>query len=310
MPDIEELPQHLDDLASVPAVEVDRWVLGAFVELTMRPVRELRIDAGVRGDLWDDDTVERTVEPRLRATWLATADASVHAAFGMTHQRASYFLSIPAFADVALQGPLQEGLQGEVGGELSVSDHLDVELQGFVHRYGHATTLAEACGHHPDCNSFLSDTTLLAFGLETLVRFEADDVEAWLSYTLARATGRRSDGTSFDPELDQRHTLGLMGIWRPGGGWQLGGRFSYGSGRPALQYPVGTGRLPGTYRLDLSVRYGWTIDGVKVWLTIDWMNVTMTRAPLGYDCASDPGVCRVVYHPLVVVPGIGARAEF
>ena len=59
------------------------------------------------------------------------------------------------------------------------------------------------------------------------------------------------------------------------------------------------------------MRHRWTIDDVSVWLTLDWMNVTLTRSPLGYDCTRDPGgECRVIYHPLVFVPGLGARVEF
>lgn len=109
-----------------------------------------------------------------------------------------------------------------------------------------------------------------AYGVEVQLSKNSGRLTGWLSYTLARSEAKIqgiNNGAWYATNSDQRHQLNLVGFYKLGGRWELGGNFIFGSGRP-VTYPSGKyvsnglvvadfsqrngGRLPAYHRLDLS----------------------------------------------------------
>ena len=109
-----------------------------------------------------------------------------------------------------------------------------------------------------------------AYGAELQISKNSGRLTGWLSYTLARSEANITginNSQWYAMNSDQRHQLNLVGFYKLGKRWELGGNFIFGSGRP-VTYPSGKyvsnglvvadfshrngGRLPAYHRLDLS----------------------------------------------------------
>ena len=99
-------------------------------------------------------------------------------------------------------------------------------------------------------------------------------------------------------------------------------RLHYRSGKPAVNtiYDFTAGhfdrvdtRLPPFVRLDLNLAYHWPTSWGRLWLMLQWMNVTFSREATKRDCRLSTSLdvaCRVDYQPAIVLPNAGVRAEF
>ena len=168
-----------------------------------------------------------------------------------------------------------------------------------------------------------------AFGIETLLRYNPDArFFGWLAYTLSRSV--RQD-TPSDPvrllQFDQTHILTVLGSYRLGRGWEIGGRFRLVSGSlytpnnygfndenagaslPLQSYPVYGERLPLFHQLDIRVDKTWTFASWKLGFYADIQNT--------YNHANVEGVSynynytqRTFASGLPLLPSLGLRGEF
>ncbi|HET6283313.1 MAG TPA: hypothetical protein VFH73_20315 [Polyangia bacterium] len=127
-------------------------------------------------------------------------------------------------------------------------------------------------------------------------------VLGWLAYTLSRSLREDDGGVLGRSDWDQRHILNLVAGWRPGGGYALGARFHYNSGRYA---PIINGagmhrELPAFYDLDLRAERRFVFDRFLLDVYLDFGNVTLTRQLVQLTSVTDP----------LNSPTIGVHAEF
>ena len=175
-----------------------------------------------------------------------------------------------------------------------------------------------------------------AYGVELFAKREVSaELSGWLSYTLGFADGESSSGYEFTPSFDVRHVGNLVVQWNMGAGFSVGGRVHYRSGKVASDSgvvgfsDVVTGesgavpynierRLPGFFRVDAQIIYAWTNSWSRMRISLEWMNLTLSREPLDIGCdeeLSSSSViptsvnCHVEYAPAIFFPNIGLRAE-
>ena len=167
-----------------------------------------------------------------------------------------------------------------------------------------------------------------AFGLETLLRYKPDArFFGWVAYTLSRSV--RQD-TPEEPErlsrFDQTHILTVLGSYRLGRGWEIGGRFRLVSGSLhtpsaygffdqnagsylALQdYPINNSRLPLFHQLDVRIDKTWKFNA---WTLSAYLDVQNTYNHGNVEGVSDNfnSTRSTTATGLPILPIIGLRGE-
>jgi outer membrane receptor protein involved in Fe transport len=177
------------------------------------------------------------------------------------------------------------------------------------------------------CNRKASPrSSVWAYGLEVFLRRSPSKaLSGWISYTLGWADARSDRGYAFTPNFDIRHVLNLVLQYRLGGGFGLGGRIFYRSGKVAshtfvrqelIHYEQ---RLPGFLRADASLAYSWDTHWARLRLALEWLNLSLAREATDIDCqdgvqtGSNPlsaTPCKVHFAPPIFFPNLGLRAQF
>jgi outer membrane receptor protein involved in Fe transport len=166
-----------------------------------------------------------------------------------------------------------------------------------------------------------------AFGSELLLRYKPDDrFFGFLAYTLSRSTRRDRDGEAERLfQYDQTHILTVLGSYRLGRGWEIGGRFRLISGSMStpqqygmydqnagaylpLSYPTNGERLPIFHQLDIRVDKTWQFKHWKLAAYLDLWN--------SYNAPNVEGVSynynssqRIYGGSLPIIPSLGIRGE-
>jgi outer membrane receptor protein involved in Fe transport len=169
-------------------------------------------------------------------------------------------------------------------------------------------------------------SSVWAYGLELFVRRSPSKaLSGWLSYTLGWADARADEGYRFTPSFDIRHVLNLVAQYRIGGGFSLGGRLFYRSGKVASHTFVRLSRiyyeqrLPGFFRADAELAYAFDTSFGAMRVALEWLNLTLAREAIEISC--DDGIsvgknplsatpCPVRYAPALFFPNLGVRATF
>jgi TonB family protein len=165
---------------------------------------------------------------------------------------------------------------------------------------------------------FSNDGLGRAYGLELLLRHQPTrNFFGWLAYTLNRSLVRRAGGDNYIfSAFDESHILALVANWRPGGNWQLGGRFRYVTGRPItpIRHPYDlysadsnrffattgddrSSRLPSFRQLDLRVQKDFLFQNWTLSIYLDVQNVTNARN-------AEARVFDYRFREVLIVPGI------
>jgi TonB family protein len=203
------------------------------------------------------------------------------------------------------------------GVEQEITRQVEVSLEGFYRQYDRR--VVQKLGNVGEGR---------AFGIETLLRYKPDDrFFGFLAYTLSRSV--RKDGPDQPERLfnfDQTHILTLVGSYRLGQGWEIGGRFRYVSGSlntpqgygfydatvgayiPLADYPPTAHRNPAFHQLDVRVDKTWQLGAVKLSAYLDILNV--------YNSGNVEGVSYNYNYTLSTnatgipfLPSIGIRGE-
>lgn len=301
-----DLQIRLPTLAAAPA----RNQGGVHAETELRTSERTRLIAGVRLDYWSVlGEVDLAVDPRLRATFDWTDKLALHAAFGLAHQPAVFFLPLPGLTDVALDRGLSRSIQSEAGVGYQLPLSLRFEAQAFVHHYTGLLLPELVMDAAIEDEPPLSDA--LSYGVELFLKRELGSaVSGWLGYTLgwAEANSERSIG-KFRPDFDVRHVLNAVLQWSIGRGFSLGGRVHARSGRVIEQLnPRYEQRLPWFVRGDVRFGYAWRGRFADMVAYLEWLNVGAQGEYLDADCLF--GSCTATRAPPISIPNLGVRAEF
>lgn len=219
--------------------------LALHADLAWDVTSKLRLLPGLRLDSYVIQAQPMlTVDPRLTARWQVTSKALLKGYAGVFHQPPQ-----PEAADARFGNPdirPERAYHFGAGGEWKPSRlwSFDAELYYIWRtRLIHFTNDADVDGQGvvtPEVvvNSGLSD----AYGLEVMIKREiSETVYGWLSYTFSHSEQQRFDSSNWVPTaFDQTHNLNLVASWKPGGGWELGGRLRLSTGRPDTPYTGAT----------------------------------------------------------------------
>jgi hypothetical protein len=300
-----DLKISLPKIAEAPA----RNQGGLHAETELRAGARTRFTLGARLDYWSvRSKVDFAVDPRLRATFDWTEKLELHAAFGMAHQPAVFFLPLPGLTDVALDRGLSSSIQNEIGAAYQLPASVRLEVQAFVHKYKGLLLPELVMDASIEDDPPLSDA--LAYGLELFLKRDLNGVvSGWISYTLgwAYADSESSIGR-FRPDFDVRHVLNTVLRWRIHGGFVLGGRLHARSGRVIEQLnPSYEQRLPWFVRADVRFGYGWHGRFAEMVAYLEWLNVAAQGEYLDADCLFE---CQATRAPPISIPNVGLRADF
>jgi len=295
------------------------WSQGLYATVAVRVGRRLTVAPGIRGEAFFEQGVRRLIaEPRLAVVYQVSPTIALKGDGGRFAQMPSLPVSVPGFEAFGLA---DLGLQTSLGGSLGVDARLlrnfSFGLTGYYQRLRVTDVRDLNLGSvDPAAPDFLVSRRGHAFGAELLVR-RADQGRffGWLAYTLSWSLREDDGGILGRSDWDQRHILNLVAGQRLGGGYALGARFHYNSGRYA---PIiggdGTHRqLPVFYDLDLRGERRFVFDRFLLDAYIDLGNVTLTRQVVQlmaeYSTAStQPAVVEEKFR--IILPTIGVHAEF
>ncbi len=283
---------------------------GLYIDSTLRLAARVRLEAGLRFDYWSvPPELNFAADPRLRAVFDCTDKLSLHAAFGLAHQPAVFFLPLPGLTEVAVDRGLTRSTQAEVGAGYQLPAAMRLELQGFLHHYTGLLLPELVMDGSIEDDPPLSSA--LAYGMEAFLKRElSDDVSGWISYTLGWAIANSESSVGkFRPDFDVRHVLNVVLQWRVYRGLAIGGRLQARSGRLIEQFnPSYSQRLPWFVRPDVRIGYSWRGRFADMVAYIEWLNLAAQGEYLDAECLV--GHCTATRAPPISLPNVGVRADF
>ncbi len=220
--------------------------LGVHADLAWDVTPKLRLLPGVRvdahaisGQAWVD------ADLRLTSRWQVAPTFTAKGYLGSFHQPPQPESVDARFGnpDVRSEWAIHTGIGGEwkpdrlwlIDGELYFIERRELVV------FDDGGELEED-GSQVDASTFTNSGSGRGFGFEGMIKREISErVYGWLSYTYSNST-RRSGPTSRATKtaFDQPQNLNAVLSWKPGGGWELGGRLRLSSGRPDTPYTGAT----------------------------------------------------------------------
>lgn len=319
--------QHLDpDRVAIALPEQDilrrrgAFMGGAFVALAWQPRPWLLLSPGARLDYFAEEGTTRLAPgPRLNARARLGEAVWLKGSLGRFAQMPSLPVAVPGFESFGLRSlGLQSSTQGSLGVEAGLGDQATAEATGFLQRMD-VTDLSSIFNYDVQA-PLLQMRPGRAYGVEVMLRRPARHrLHGWLAYTLSRS--ERALPPYWErvaSDWDQRHILNLVASWRLGGGYQVGGRFRYNTGRP---YPVFNKRsliedvqaveyskLPDFHQLDFRFDRRWVFDAYVLDAYVELINATLTEQVFDIKIRNDGSVERVGFR--AALPSIGLHVEW
>jgi hypothetical protein len=296
---------------------------GLFATLAFHAGRRLVIAPGLRAELFAEQGVNQlALEPRIEARLELSDALALKANGGRFAQLPSLPVSVPGFEAFGLA---DLGLQTATGGSLSVETRLPqgltVGLTGYYQQL-RLTDVRDTAFNvtqppDPTAPDFLVVRRGLSYGAELMVR-RADQGRffGWLAYTLSWSFRYDENGVLGRSDWDQRHILNLVGGYRLRGGYSVGARVHYNSGRLAPIFESGGQyqQLPAFYQLDLRADRRFVFDRFVLDLYLDLANLTLTRQTVQLVERRDPLSPSNTFVDAqsfrIILPTIGVHAEF
>jgi len=254
---------------------------GVHADVIWRPARPVEIVPGMRFDQMRSRGKDHTFfEPRLGTRTRLTQRMTHIMGVGIAHQLPATATRMPGRPPSFIEQADQEAIQTSQGVEYALPSsmlgrttlfyqHLGVDTPGVYGR---------------------------SFGLEQFLRRDfTRRLGGFISYTLSRAEGQTGRMTVLS-NYDRPHVLSAVLGYDFGGGYRVGARAYYASGR-ALTVGCPTPdcgptggvpgqpfiyrrdlRLPSFVRVDLRLEKKWTLGNKGGWITgtIEWFNATLS----------------------------------
>ncbi len=296
VPDLNNIenPQGID----VPPTQLFRGSqemgLGAYIDLATDVTPKLRLIPGLRLDGYVLDGQEReSIDPRIVARYKVDPEWTIKAYVGKFSQPPQPETLDRRFGNVNVG--LEHAIHYGVGYEWR-PDHLwsiDSEIY-YVDRSNLVLFVDDVMQTGTGTFQYLNFENIgkaTSEGLEVLIKREiSEHAYGWLSYTLSSSRQQRGDGSWTPTPFDQPHVLNAVASWKPGGGWELGVRLQFASGRPdtpvvGATYDADTGkyvpirgearsiREPAFFQLDTRIEHDWLYQTWSLGLYLDIINV-------------------------------------
>jgi hypothetical protein len=281
---------------------------GLYADVVWRPVRAMELVPGVRLDGYE--TRGQTTfapQPRAAANVKLAPFLSWISAMGVAHQEPTEEVFIPSKLPDAIDEASRTSFQFSEAVEARLPSSMRARLTAF---YAHVVA--------PSVSGELRSE-----GLEVFLRRDfTERLGGFVSYTLSRSDTSLRSKTA-ESTWDRTHLVSVVLGYDLGGGWRVGGRFFFESGRPwyascpnptcapelgapGMGYQM-TGRLPPFYRLDARVEKRWTFSGGQWFaVTLEGFNVLDTAEPIYADYSPIRGVVIEKQSP-VILPSIGVE---
>jgi TonB family protein len=270
--------------------------LGGYIDLGVDVTPRLKLVPSLRVDGYLLDGEARdSIDPRLVARFQVMPSLTLKAYVGQFSQPPQ-----PEGLDRRFGNPdlgIEHGLHTGIGYEWKPDRLWSVDSEFYYVSRRDLAVFTPDVRMNPDGTfsnvNFLSDGINHSIGVELLVKREiSEHAYGWLSYTYSRATQRtHPDSDTVPTAFDQPHVLNAVASWKPGGGWELGARFQFASGRPdtpviGATYNADTGtyvpirgptrsiRVPLFAQLDVRFEHDWLFERWSLGLYLDIINVT------------------------------------
>jgi TonB dependent receptor/TonB-dependent Receptor Plug Domain len=292
-------------------------VIGAYLETNLQVTRRIRVNPGLRVDLFDSEGhSELGVDPRLSASFKITPRATVNYGFGIAHQPPSFLVAVPG-VQPSLRGGLQTAIQNSAG----LDYQFPISIQGSVTlfhnvflKFSDPISTSRLDDHIPEQSNFETRTQGRSFGIELALRRDLSQrLSGFVSYTLSRS--ERSFAQIHGPALfDRTHVLNIALSYDFGNRWRLGSRVVYYSGMPALvayaMAAVNPPRSTPFWRLDWRLEKRWPVgdQGASLGLVAEVLNTTLNKEVLEESC--NAYACRAEGVGPVTVPSLGLEGDF
>lgn len=309
-----------------------------YLEAEVKPTPRLLLTPGVRAD-YARDSGHGDIAPRITArydlTRAADADTSEPVRRTTLKGGAGVFYQPPQFqeTDEAFGTPglySNRALHYSLGIERELTDQLELGVEGFYKDLQRMVSRTPG----PDGRFVYANRgDGYSVGGELLLKYRSDGrFFGWLAYTLSRSV--RRDNPEEEEHLfqyDQTHILTLLGSYKLGRGWEVGGRFRLVSGNldtPAPRFPdlaavyaadaaaytplsaqPFSERLPLFHQLDVRVEKNWQFEDFRLTFFIDVLNAYNHAAYEAFVYNFDYSL-RQYQQGLPIIPSVGFRGEF
>jgi hypothetical protein len=293
---------------------------GTFATLGAHAGSRFVASAGVRADAFAEEGTQRlSIDPRVDFLLRATDTLSFKAGAGRSAQMPSLPVSVAGFESFGLRSlGLQTSLGGSLGVEARTRAALTVSATGYYQRL-RLTDIRniEIASMDPTSPSYLVARNGESYGLEVLARRgERERLYGWLAYTLSWSLREDDNGVLGLSDWDQRHILNAVAGYRLRGGYSVGARFHYHTGRRAPVFNSGGqyAQLPSFYQLDLRADRRFVLDRFVIDVFLDFANTTLTREVVQVvrpDVAlGSPPAPDVQQGFRIILPTVGVHGEF
>ncbi|MBN2194542.1 MAG: TonB-dependent receptor [Polyangiaceae bacterium] len=310
-----------------------------YLEGELTPTARLRLVPGVRID-YARDTSHGDFSPRLTGRYdivHPTLDArrlkprlrtTAKVGVGVFHRPPTFQETSEEFGTPGLRS--NRAIHYSVGAEQQLTERVELSVEGF---YKDMRQLVARTANDRGSFTYGNDGVGSAIGLETFLKYKPDrHFFGWIAYTLSRSARKdHEDEPAYLFEYDQTHNLTVLGSYRLGRGWEVGGRFRLVSGtlytpvlsEPALSalYAADAGsyvalqgdlysqRLPLIHQLDLRLDKRWQFKAFRFAGYLDLRNAYNNAAveALSYNY-NYTQTNRTKGFP--ILPALGIRGEF
>ncbi len=165
-----------------------------------------------------------------------------------------------------------------------------------------------------------------AYGLEMLLRLEANPWNGWLSYTIGRSIRESPGQPTYPSAYDQTHNFNLIVGRDLPRNWRVAGRFRYVTGNPItpvigatfdadndayvpIRGPYYSERVGPFYQLDIRADKKWIFNTLILTAYLDVQNATnhknVENVSYSYDYSKRTDVTG-----LPIIPSFGVKGEF
>jgi TonB family protein len=295
-----------------------------YLEYELAPTPRINVTTGLRVD-YTKDTSKTDVAPRLAVRYVllpGEISTVVKGGVGLFYQPPNPGQTLPELGTPTLSS--SHAIHSMLGVEQSLTRKVSVSVEGFEKEMRDlVSSRTDGSGVEVTDNSGQGRV----WGMDLLLRYRADErFFGWVSYTLSRSTRQPAPD---EPErlfrYDQPHIINVLGSYRLGRGWEIGGRFRYMSGflyracfGGLYDNSIGQYRCYGSYeqkrfapfhQLDLRLEKTWKFANSSFSAYLDLINTYFHTSPdfpvPKYDYSGVKGQSL----SLPLLPSIGVRGE-
>jgi TonB family protein len=325
------------DPANAPRVATDAtdtvYRPGTYAELELSPVPRLRLIPSLRVDYTRDAGRTWAVQPRMSFRWEFMRDWFIKGGVGVYNQGPQPNQSSGAqnaFAPGTLVGNpnllTQRSIHYGLGLEHNFSPYVTASVEGFYKDLDRQVVSTTGLPQYTE--PYLNLGIGRIYGAEILLRHRPSSrFFGWVAYTLSRSERQDTPTSPYRVfQFDQTHILTLIGSWRLGRGWEVGGRFRFVTGNPitpvagaVLNGETGTyTQLPGQpfsvrndpfHQLDIRIDKTWQLRRGSINLFLEVLNVYNRTNPEGLQYNYN-FTQRNTVGGIPIFPNLGVRVEY